>query len=81
MRITKPRGFWCLRPRPSTWRDLEGSQDTEFKSKFFQLLEEAYSAGRVAGDIELFAETPDVMRFRILIQEAAWKNDLEGVMT
>jgi type III restriction enzyme len=61
-------------------KHLEGSQDTEFKSKFVQLLEDAYSAGRVAGDIELFAETPDVMRFRILIQEAAWKNDLEGVM-
>jgi hypothetical protein len=62
-------------------KHLEGSQDTEFKSKFFQLLEEAYSVGRVAGDIELFAETPDVMRFRILIQEAAWKSDLEPLIS
>jgi len=62
-------------------KHLEGSQDTEFKSKFFQLLEQAYSAGREAGDVELFADSPDVMRFRILIQEAAWKSDLEGVIS
>jgi type III restriction enzyme len=61
-------------------KHLEGSRDTEFKAKLFQLLEEAYSAGRVAGDIELFAETPDVMRFRILIQEAAWRSELEGAV-
>jgi len=70
-----------LRVLETKGKHLEGSQDTEFKSKFFELLEQAYSAGREAGDVELFAESPNVMRFRILIQEAAWRNDLEGVIS
>lgn len=58
-------------------KHLEGSADTEFKQKFFELLETAYAAGKEAGDIELFASAPDTMRFRILIQEKAWEADLE----
>lgn len=57
---------------------LEGSADTEFKRKFFELLEKAYTQGYEAGEIELFAQAPDHMRFRILIEEGAWKNDLES---
>ena len=60
---------------------LEGSADTEFKRKFFDLLEKAYAQGYEAGDIELFADAPEIMRFRILIQEEAWKNDLESALT
>ena len=58
---------------------LEGSGDTEFKRKFFDLLEQAYTQGYEAGDIELFAEAPEIMRFRILLQDPPWKSDLEGV--
>ena len=61
-------------------KHLEGSADTEFKSKFFNLLEEAYTQGREAGEVELFADAPGVMRFRILLQEMAWKNDLEAAI-
>jgi type III restriction enzyme len=61
-------------------KHLEGSDDTEFKEKFFKLLEDAYALGKDAGDVELFADSPDVMRFRILLQEEAWKNDLESAL-
>ena len=43
-------------------KHLEGSEDTEFKAKFFALLEEAYRQGKQAGDIELFADAPNTMR-------------------
>ena len=65
-------------------RHLEGSADTKFKEKFFELLERAYTAGKEAGEVELFAGRPDVMRFRILIQapdeSEAWKPELEKVL-
>ena len=54
-------------------KHLEGSEDTEFKTKFFALLEHAYAVGREAGEVELFADAPNAMRFRILIQETSWK--------
>jgi type III restriction enzyme len=59
---------------------LEGSADTEFKRRFFELLEKAYLFGHEAGEIELFVDAPEIMRFRILLQEEAWKNDLEGAL-
>jgi type III restriction enzyme len=59
---------------------LEGSADTEFKRRFFELLEKAYLFGHEAGEIELFFDAPEIMRFRILLQEEAWKNDLEGAL-
>jgi type III restriction enzyme len=62
-------------------KHLEGSEDTEFKTKFFNLLEGAYTQGRDAGEVELFAERPDAMRFRILIQDEAWKNDVESALS
>ena len=62
-------------------KHLEGSADTEFKSKFFELLEEVYIKGVEAGEVDLFAERPDEMRFRILIQEKAWEADVEGVLS
>jgi type III restriction enzyme len=58
-------------------KHLEGSADTAFKQKFFELLEEAYTKGLEAGEVDLFSERPDEMRFRILIQETAWQPDLE----
>jgi type III restriction enzyme len=58
-------------------KHLEGSEDTQFKEKFFKLLEEAYALGREAGEVEMFANSPKSMRFRILLQEQAWQNDLE----
>lgn len=59
---------------------LEGSADTEFKRKFFELLEKAYAQGYEAGEIELFADAPGLMRFRILIEEDGWKNELESAL-
>jgi len=59
---------------------LEGTADTEFKRKFFGLLQKAYTRGYEAGEIELFADAPEMMRFKILIQDEAWQNDLEGAM-
>jgi type III restriction enzyme len=61
-------------------KHLEGSEDTEFKGKFFKLLEEAYTKGVEAGEVDLFDDRPDEMRFRILIQESAWQPDLERVL-
>lgn len=58
-------------------KQLGGSDDTIFKQRFFELLEEAYTKGIEAGEVDLFDDRPDEMRFRILIQEAAWKPDLE----
>ena len=61
-------------------KHLEGSADTEFKRKLFDLLEKAYTLGHDAGEIEMFADAPEIMRFRILLQEEAWKSDLEGAL-
>jgi hypothetical protein len=62
-------------------KHLEGSADTEFKTKFFELLEAAYTSGKEAGEVELFVDRPDAMRFRILIQEKkAWEPELEKVL-
>jgi type III restriction enzyme len=58
-------------------KHLEGSADTEFKTKLFKLLEETYTKGIEAGEIDLFAERPEEMRFRILIQDKGWEADLE----
>jgi type III restriction enzyme len=67
-----------LDPDDQTVRLLvEVSENTEFKEKFFKLLEEAYALGREAGEVEMFANSPKSMRFRILLQEQAWQNDLE----
>ena len=61
-------------------KHLEGSADTKFKEKFFELLEAAYARGVEAGEVDLFDDRPDEMRFRILIQEEAWKADLEPAL-
>jgi type III restriction enzyme len=61
-------------------KQLEGSDDTGFKKKLFDILEYAYTKGRDAGEIELFADAPDAMRFRIVLQEEAWKNQIEGAL-
>lgn len=61
-------------------KHLEGSDDTEFKTKLFALLEEAYAIGKDVGQIELLAEAPESMRFRILLQEEAWKVDVESAL-
>jgi type III restriction enzyme len=56
---------------------LAGSHDTIFKEKLFAMLEQAYANGQDAGDVELFAGGPDAMKFRILLQQGAWKSELE----
>jgi type III restriction enzyme len=63
-------------------KHLEGSADTEFKKKFFDLLENAYTSGIEAGEVDLFAERPDAMRFRILIEDPgeAWTPELESAL-
>jgi type III restriction enzyme len=58
-------------------KHLVGNEDTEFKRKFFALLEEAYALGKEAGEVELYAQAPESMRFRIMIQEDAWESELE----
>jgi hypothetical protein len=52
----------------------------EFKAKFFELLEAAYTKGTQAGEVELFADRPDAMRFRILIQDEPWQPELENAL-
>jgi type III restriction enzyme len=61
-------------------KHLEGSADTEFKAKFFEVLEAAYTKGTQAGEVELFSDRPDVMRFRILIQDDPWPPELENAL-
>lgn len=62
-------------------KHLEGNDDTKFKQKFFELLEQAYTKGVEAGEVDLFDERPDEMRFRILIQKAAWEPELEKALS
>jgi type III restriction enzyme len=61
-------------------KHLEGSADTKFKEKFFELLEATYTKGVEAGEVDLFDDRPDEMRFRILIQEEAWAPELENAL-
>ena len=61
-------------------KQLEGSDDTKFKQKFFELLEMAYTKGIEAGEVDLFDDRPDEMHFRILIQEEAWEPELEKAL-
>jgi hypothetical protein len=62
-------------------KHLEGSADTQYKSKFFELLEAAYTQGKDAGQVELFPDRPDAMRFRILIQDDPWQPNLENALS
>lgn len=62
-------------------KQLAGSDDTQFKQRFFEVLESAYRSGREAGAVDLFPEAPDVMRFRILVQDEAWEPELQGELT
>ena len=61
-------------------RHLEGADDTEAKRKLFEILETAYAEGHEAGEVELFAEKADAMRFKMLMQpktgDTAWKSAL-----
>ncbi len=61
-------------------KQLEGSDDTEFKQRFFELLEKAYTKGFAAGEVDLFNDRPDEMHFRILIQEDAWEPELQKAL-
>jgi type III restriction enzyme len=61
-------------------KQLEGSDDTGFKKKLFDILEYAYTKGKDAGEVELFSYAPDLMRFRILLQEDAWQNALQPAL-
>lgn len=59
-------------------KHLGGSEDTQFKEKLFAVLEDTYAHGLEAGEVELFADRPDAMRFRILLQRDNWRNDLQA---
>ena len=57
--------YWAYCPTNISERKFPtGTADTEFKRKFFELLEKAYLFGHEAGEIELFADAPEIMRFR-----------------
>jgi type III restriction enzyme len=62
-------------------KHLGGSEDTEFKRKLFEVLEAAYAKGVEAGEVELFADRPDAMHFRIMLQEDNWKSDLQSSLS
>jgi len=55
------------------------NEDTAFKRKLFELLESAYASGREAGEIELLADAPQSMRFRIVLQDV-WKEGVEKAL-
>jgi hypothetical protein len=63
-----------------TPKHLEGNDDTKFKKKLFDLLEYAYTKGQDAGEIELFGDAADAMRFRIMLQDEAWQNELQSAL-
>ncbi|HEX3653606.1 MAG TPA: hypothetical protein VHU18_12360 [Rhizomicrobium sp.] len=58
-------------------KHLGGSEDTAFKKKLFEVLEAAYVE---AGDVELFADRPGAMQFRIMLQEDNWKSELQSCL-
>ena len=62
-------------------KHLAGNEDTIFKQRLFKLLEDAYAKGKESGEVELFADAPDAMRFQILLQEEAWQNALQPALT
>jgi len=51
--------------------------DTLFKRELFAALEAAYTNGLDVGEMELVDEAPGSMRFRILMQDEAWKPEFE----
>lgn len=80
VQLDETKGIARLLVLETKGKHLQGSEDTKFKSNFFELLEHAYSTGVEAGEIDLLTDRPDEMRFRILLQETAWQSDLEGAI-
>lgn len=53
------------------------NDDTAFKRDLIHALDAAY-AKPPAGEVELFDESPDSIRFKMLMQEDDWKSELAG---
>jgi type III restriction enzyme len=63
---------------------LIGSDDTQAKTRLFDILEKAYASGFDAGEFELEAKKPKEMRLRIIRQPAdestSWRAELQGLV-
>ena len=55
------------------------NDDTKFKRELMEALGTAYRKPS-PGDVELFDDSPDALRLRILMQEANWKPELSAVL-
>jgi type III restriction enzyme len=55
------------------------NQDTGFKRDLMTALGEAYQKPS-PGEVELFDESPDAIRFRMLMQQLDWRSELGGAL-
>jgi len=55
------------------------NDDTKFKRELMEALGTAYTRAS-PGDVELFDDSPDALRFRMLMQEADWKPKLSAAL-
>jgi type III restriction enzyme len=53
--------------------------DTAFKRDLMQTLQDAYQKSS-PGEVELFDDSPDQVRFKILMQEDDWRTQLKGAL-
>ena len=53
------------------------NDDTRFKRELMQALQNAYQRP-AAGEVELFDDSPDSIRFTMLMQEEDWRPTLAG---
>lgn len=57
---------------------LKGNENTEYKTKLFELLEHAYGDGQVIGEIEL-EDVAETMKFRVLL-ENGWEGVIDSAL-
>lgn len=55
------------------------NDDTAFKRDLMAALEATYRRPS-PGEVELFDESPDAMRFKMLMQEEDWKTELNAAL-
>lgn len=55
------------------------NDDTAFKRDLMNALGAAFQKP-VKGEVELFDDSPDAIRFKMLMQEADWKPELASVL-
>ena len=61
-------------------RQLAGNDDTDFKRELLNVLEAAYKRPS-PGTVELFDDSAPSIKFRMVMQTAAWQSDVAAALT